>query len=98
MQYETNPRIKAIWERFLNYELGHLQVVMELFKKFENRDPAVVLPASLPEPIDYVSHRQFIRETLKNEVDLRAAGTRFISKEDESEDFSVCNLSPTDER
>jgi hypothetical protein len=86
MQYETNPRIKAIWERFLNYELGHLQVVMELFKKFENRDPAEVLPASLPEPIDYVSHRQFIRETLKNEVDLRAAGTRFISKEDESED------------
>jgi rubrerythrin len=86
MQYETNPRIKAIWERFLNYELGHLQVVMELFKKFENRDPAEVLPASLPEPIDYVSHRQFVRETLENEVDLRAAGTRFINKEDELED------------
>lgn len=86
MQYETNPRIKAIWERFLNYELGHLQVAMELFKKFENRDPAEVLPASLPEPIDYVSHRQFVRETLKNEVDLRAAGTRFINKEDELED------------
>jgi rubrerythrin len=86
MEYETNPRIKAIWERFLNYELGHLQVVMELFKKFENRDPAEVLPASLPEPIDYVSHRQFVRETLKNEVDLRAAGTGFINKEDELED------------
>jgi hypothetical protein len=86
MQYETNPRIRAIWERFLNYELGHLQVVMELFKKFENRDPAEVLPSSLPEPIDYISHRQFVRETLKNEVDLRADGTRFINKEDELED------------
>ena len=86
MQYETNPRIKAIWERFLNYELGHLQVVMELFKKFENRDPAEVLPGSLPEPIDYISHRQFVRQTLKNEVDLRAAGTSFINKEDELED------------
>ena len=86
MQYETNPRIKAIWERFLNYELGHLQVVMELFKKFENRDPAEILPASLPEPIEYRSHRQFVRETLKNEVDLRASGTRFINEEDELED------------
>ena len=97
MQYETNPRIKAIWERFLNYELGHLQVVMELFKKFENRDPAEVLPASLPEPIDYVSHRQFVRETLKNEVDLRAAGTRFINKEDEARRLSVGNLSRASE-
>ena len=24
VQQETNPRIKAIWERFLDYELGHL--------------------------------------------------------------------------
>ena len=86
MQYETNPRIKAIWERFLNYELGHLRVVMELFKKFENRDPAEILPASLPEPIEYRSHRQFVRETLTNEVDLRASGTRFINEEDELED------------
>ena len=26
VEQETNPRIKAIWERFLDYELGHLQV------------------------------------------------------------------------
>ena len=29
---ETNPRLKAIWERFLDYELGHLTFVSELFK------------------------------------------------------------------
>ncbi len=86
MQYETNPRIKAIWERFLDYELGHLRMVMELFKKLDHRDPAEVLPESLPEPIEYRSHRQFVRETLENELDLRAAGSRFINKADESED------------
>jgi hypothetical protein len=85
MEYETNPRIKQIWERFCDYELGHLQMVMELFKQIENRDPAEILPQTLPEPIDYQSHRQFVRETLSNEVDLRAAGTQFINKEDESE-------------
>ncbi|HEU4765939.1 MAG TPA: hypothetical protein VFS77_01155, partial [Pyrinomonadaceae bacterium] len=51
----------------------------------ENRDPAELLPATLPEPIEYESHRQFVRETLNNEVNLRAAGTRFINVEDEAE-------------
>ncbi|HET8780779.1 MAG TPA: hypothetical protein VFM63_00055 [Pyrinomonadaceae bacterium] len=83
--YETNPRVKQIWERFVDYELGHLHMVMELFKEMENRDPAEVLPPTLPELIDYQSHRQFVRETLNNEVDLRAAGTRFINVEDEEE-------------
>jgi hypothetical protein len=83
--YETNPRVKQIWERFVDYELGHLHMVMELFKRMENRDPAEVLPQTLPELIDYQSHRQFVRETLNNEVDLRAAGTRFINVEDEPE-------------
>src|SRR5215203_3188620 len=63
-EYETNRRIKKIWDRFLEYKLGHLHHVMELFKKVENRDPAEVLPATLPEPIDYTSHREFVRETL----------------------------------
>lgn len=84
-QYETNPRIKAIWDRFLDYELGQLHFVMELFKQVENRDPAEILPATLPEPIEYRSHREFVRETLVREVDLRASGTQFVSKEDEPE-------------
>lgn len=85
MAYETNPRVKQIWERFCDYELGHLHMVMELFKQVERRDPAELLPQTLPEPIEYESHRQFVRETLNNEVDLRAAGTRFINVEDEPE-------------
>jgi rubrerythrin len=84
-EYETNPRVKQIWERFVDYELGHLHMVMDLFQRFERRDPAEVLPQTLPELIDYQSHRQFVRETLKNEVDLRAAGTRFINVEDEAD-------------
>src|SRR5215210_7718080 len=85
MTYETNPRVKEIWTRFVDYELGHLHMVMELFKQVENRDPAEILPQTLPEPIDYQSHRQFVRETLNAEVDLRAAGTQFIHKDEEPE-------------
>ena len=61
---EDNPRIKAIWERFLDYELGHLHIVRELFKKIDKRDPAEVLPKTLPEPIPYRSQRQFVRAGL----------------------------------
>src|SRR5688572_22807653 len=33
VESETNPRVRAIWERFLDYELGHLNFVISLFKK-----------------------------------------------------------------
>jgi hypothetical protein len=83
-QDESEPRIKAIWGRFLDYELGHLAHVRELFERLENRDAFEVLPATLPDPIKYESHREFVRETLGAEVDLRADGTRIVPKAQES--------------
>jgi rubrerythrin len=84
MEQEANPRIKAIWERFLDYELGHMRMAMELFKKHERRDPAEVLPEALPEPIPFAAQREFVRETLAAEVDLRANGTQIVPKDKES--------------
>jgi rubrerythrin len=85
VQQEPNPRIKAIWERFLDYELGHLHMVRELFKESERRDPAEVLATkTLPEPIAFASQRDFVRKVLSAEVDLRAAGTQYVPKEQES--------------
>lgn len=84
MEAETNPRVKAIWERFLDYELGHLDFVTNLFKKYENRDPAEILPESLPDPIAYQSQREFVRRTLQQEVGLRKDGPNFVGKEIES--------------
>ncbi|MDB5102882.1 MAG: hypothetical protein JWP91_571 [Fibrobacteres bacterium] len=86
LQYETNPKIKAIWERFLNYELGHLHYVMDIFKRTQKRDLAEILPATLPEPIEYRQHREFVRKVLKEEVDLRARGADFIDKSEEGPD------------
>jgi hypothetical protein len=83
-QQESNRRLRALWERFLDYELGQLHFVGELLKRHEDRDPAELLPASLPDPIRYESHRDFVRQVLMQEVDLRADGTRFIHARDES--------------
>ncbi|MES2673407.1 MAG: hypothetical protein V4660_04170 [Pseudomonadota bacterium] len=83
VQSEKNSRLKAIWERFLDYELGHLNIVTELFKKYEGRDPAEVLPESLPDPIAFESQREFVRKILSQEVDLRAHGTQYVHESEE---------------
>jgi rubrerythrin len=83
-QQETNPRIKAIWERFLDYELGHLNVAMDIFGKIEGRDPLEILPADAPDPIPFEEQRTFVRQVLAQEIDLRAAGTQYVPKEQEA--------------
>jgi rubrerythrin len=85
VEQETNPRIKAIWERFLDYELGHYAYVSELFKQYEGRDPAEVISQTLPDPMPFKSNREFVRQTLKQEVDLRTRGTQFVSKDKEDQ-------------
>jgi hypothetical protein len=83
VQSERNSRIKAIWERFLDYELGHVRFVADLFEKFERRDAAEVLNAKIPEAIDFVSHREFVRDVLRNEVQLTSIGETFVPRAEE---------------
>jgi hypothetical protein len=78
---ESNRRIKAIWERFLSYELGQLHFVRLLFERMERRDPFAVIPASIPKPVIYESHREFVRTVLRNETNLTAAGSEIVSQE-----------------
>jgi rubrerythrin len=78
MQQETNPRVKAIWERFLDYELGHLTLVRRLFEDVEKRDAQEVLGDRLPDMIEFRSQRDFVRKVVEDEVNLRTDGTRFV--------------------
>jgi hypothetical protein len=83
---ETNPRVKAIWERFLDYELGHFQVALNLFKDTERRDPEEVLGnGKLPDFIKFESQREFVRKTVEQEVLLRKDGTEFADEASEPE-------------
>ena len=81
---ESNPRVKALWERFLDYELGHLQVALQLFKDVERRDPAEVLgDGNLPEGIRFESQRAFVRQVVETEAQLRKNGTDFVDEAQE---------------
>ena len=83
-EQEGDRRVKQVWERFLAYELGQVHFVMELMKKIERRDPAELVPETLPEPIQYKSQRAFVRKVLETEVPLRAAGPTFVATEEET--------------
>jgi hypothetical protein len=82
VEFEGNPRIKKIWERFLDYELGQLQFVRQIFENTERRDAEELLPATLPAPIQYTSQREFVRQVLSREVPLRPVGPDFVTEEE----------------
>jgi rubrerythrin len=84
VEYEDDPTVKKIWERMLDYELGHLRHVAELFENVEKRDAAEIIPATLPHPIRFESHREFVREVLRTEVELSANGPQFVPRSQES--------------
>ena len=86
VEYERNPQVKKIWERFLEYELGHLRFVADVFEQMERRDAAEVLAQPLPAPIRYESHREFVREVLRTEVHLSAVGAQFVNRSEETEE------------
>lgn len=81
---EPNPRLKTIWDRLLSYELGHLHFVMDLMRKVEKRDPELVIPETLPDPVGFESHREFVRKTLANEQHLRSNGPNVVAPDQES--------------
>lgn len=81
---ESNPRIRAIWERFLDYEFGHLNLIRQLYEQYERRDSAEILAGVIPGPIQFASHRDFVRGVLAEEVDLRANGTAYVPAQEES--------------
>jgi hypothetical protein len=85
VEQETNPRLKALWERFLDYELGHFQVALQLFKQVEGRDPAQLLgDGNLPPRIVFESHREYLREVTERESQMRKRGTEFVDEADEA--------------
>jgi hypothetical protein len=102
VESEEDPHIKAIWERFLDYELGQFQHVAQLLQHYERRDPAQLVPGRLPQPIAYVPHRDYIRQVLIAEHELSAQGTLYVPREQEAQrtiDYREqlnCEGSPSD--
>jgi hypothetical protein len=79
LQGETDERIKALWELHCNMEIGQLQVACDFMRRYEGRDPAELLPPSLPEvPVTFEPNKAYVRDLLEVTIDLRADGIEYV--------------------
>jgi hypothetical protein len=85
LEQETNPRLRAIWERFLDYELGHFHAVAELMQIEGKRDPEELFGAALDRLVEFKPQREFYRAVLDAELGLSARGPEFIPMARESD-------------
>lgn len=71
MEDEIDDMMKPIWEEFLAYELGHLHIAAELFKKHENRDPEEVIGTDIVYPCRFMPQKEYVTNVLENEIEKR---------------------------
>ena len=83
MSLETDARIKALWELHLNMELGQLQVAGDLLRRYEGVEPAEILPPALPDtPVTFEPNKEYVREVLSAQYDLRTDGLEYVPLDD----------------
>jgi hypothetical protein len=79
LRHESDRRIKAMWELNLNMELGQLRVACDFMRRYEGREPADLLPPSLPETaVTFEPNKDYVRQVLAEQVDLRADGLDYV--------------------
>jgi hypothetical protein len=79
LQQESDTRIRALWELHLDMEIGQLHAASALLRKFEGVDPEEILPPALPDvPLTFEPNKQYVRDILQSQYDLRADGVRYV--------------------
>ena len=79
LQQEEDRRIRAIWELHLDMEIGQLQVACDLLRRFDGIEPEEILPDELPDtPVTFEPNKQYVRDVLAAQVDLRADGLDYV--------------------
>ncbi|MBD3243041.1 MAG: hypothetical protein GF331_20795 [Chitinivibrionales bacterium] len=88
MQEETDSRIRQYWERMLSDEIEHLKMAADLYKQYEQRDPAAVIPDDMPELVRFQSNKEYVRDILRQQVDYTADRTEYRPAADLPDDHS----------
>ncbi|MBR2068148.1 MAG: hypothetical protein IJ877_00150 [Candidatus Gastranaerophilales bacterium] len=73
LEDETDENLKKHWEIFLDIELGHLQTVCEIFKKYEKKDPEEVIGSEIIIPCRFKSQKGYVQKILEKEINKRLA-------------------------
>ena len=85
VEQETEPRIKALWERMLDYEIGQFHFVAGLLRSHSGQDPQRVVPRELPDTLGFASQRDYVRKVLHDELELSACARAYVPRSQESQ-------------
>jgi hypothetical protein len=82
MNDEPLPEARKLWEDSLSMEIEHLRLACDLVKQYEKRDPAELLPESLPDDFKFQSNIDYIRDILKTQMNLTSYGSDIMPFDD----------------
>ena len=83
---EENENLKQIWEEFLGFELGHLQIAANLLKKHEKRDPEEIIGNKIILPCRFKSQKEYVTDILDKEINKRMDGEKGYTTVDKLSD------------
>jgi hypothetical protein len=78
MQQEDHPRIKQIWELHLAMELEHLRIAAELVRALDGKEPEMLVPPVLPQPVMFKENKRYLRQVLTQQVNLTSDKGEFV--------------------
>lgn len=78
LQTETDPRIKLIWEEFLQMELGNLQLWGAMLRKYEGVEPQELFGDTLTVEFKFTENKEYVRRVLEKQVNLRVVDGEFV--------------------
>jgi uncharacterized C2H2 Zn-finger protein len=78
MQEETDPKVKALYELHLAMEIEHLRIACEMMRTVERRDPEAFLPKAIDCNLAFKENKAYVRQVLKDQVNLTADGPEFV--------------------
>ena len=68
-------------------ELGQLHAAGDLLRRYEGIEPSEILPAELPDtPVTFEPNKDYVRQILAAQVDLRADGFNYVDDADLPDD------------
>lgn len=85
IEHETEPRVKALWERMLDYEIGQFRFVADLLRSQAGEDPQRIVPRNLPAALGFSSQRDYVRKVLADELELSARADAYVPRSQESQ-------------
>ena len=88
MQDETDDRLKKIWEMCLDFEIEHLKIAADIFKKQEKRDPEEVIGSDIIMPCRFMSQKEYVAKVLNDEIQKRVTSDKgFANLKDLPQDW-----------